>query len=329
MAAQAGGENPSLQVQPPEVAMRTSPALSMPRRPLPRRGPTVSLLGFVVEPMGPAGAASDRAMIERLRQARNSGVTLFDTAGSREPARARALVAAAFPQPDPDLVVMLAGPEETDPLRLPSRPRRLSETSSPPPAGPISFSTITEVGPLRARDPVASDAMPPATPIAPDSPRAVRLEPGAESLPQPVPSGLYVGPFSLLDLRLSALFEGDPGGQPVGLIARDPFAGGRLDGSRFAGGWLELGPSAAPHPLRSLSGEFEPVLRLGFLTAHRTRTLAQAALQYIAIHRWVVSILAPLPPAERLEELLSSFSRPALTPEDLARVAGAGPAPAK
>ncbi|MGA8664678.1 MAG: hypothetical protein WB809_06420 [Thermoplasmata archaeon] len=119
---------------------------------------------------------------------------------------------------------------------------------------------------------------------------------------------------------MGRLFESPRNRPPASLLARDPFAEGRLDGSRFSGNWLERGPSATPASLRTLSVEFEPVLRLGFLTADHRRTMAQAALQYAGSRPWVACVLAPLPPADRVEELLSAFSRPGLTAQEIHRI---------
>ncbi len=300
----------------------------VPRRAIPGGGPSCSLLGFVVATGGPAGPTSDRAIVERLRQARGAGVTVFDTAGSRDPGRARALLATAFPNPDPELAVVLGGNEDA---LAPSpnsshRPRDRGTPSAPEPLP--GFTVIREMsassaggGPQRAPGPVPPTGGPGPIP-------ATRLDPQRDSLPPSPAPGLYAGPFSLLDRRLRPVLDAASRSRPVGLLARDPFAGGRLDGSRFGEGWLELGPSGGPPPLRSLTDEFEPVLRLGFLTSGRTRTLAQAALQYVTGPPWVVTVLAPLPPADRLQELLGAFSRPPLTEEEVGRIEREPSAPA-
>ncbi len=306
--------------------MAASPTPAIPRRRLPSGESTVSLLGFVVETTGPTGPASDRAVIERLRQARTAGVSLFDAAGSRDPDRARALLATAFPVEDPDLWVVVGDEGSVEPLVGTSRPSPFPRATSQLTSATVPFKVLLEVGTSRTEDARERDRQSARVRAAPSTGLVTRLDPTSESLPTSPGSNLYVGPFSLLDHRLGPLLDSAYESGPVGLFARDPFAGGRLDGSRLGDGWLGLGPSAPPPTLRSLAEEFEPVLRLGFLTARRTRTLAQAALQYVASHRWVVSILAPLPPADRLAELLGAFSRPDLTPEEIAEVEGAGSA---
>ncbi|HTT45597.1 MAG TPA: aldo/keto reductase [Thermoplasmata archaeon] len=296
------------------MSPRSSP---IPLRVVPGGGLSVSLLGLVVDPVGPAGAVADRALVERLRRAREGGVTLFDTAGSRDSDRAQALVATAFSERDPAVVVIVRDAAGPEPLRpgSSSLPR-----PSTPPAAVGQFRTIREVAPSPTAGPAGPGASPNNPSTAAGSSVAVRLMPGASSLPPHPGGGLYSGPFSLLDRRLRPLFEPGARGAPIGLLARDPFAGGRLDGSRFAQSGLELGPSMSPPSLRALEREFEPVLQLGFLTAEHKRTLAQAAVQYVAGHPWVVSVLVPLPPADRLEELLEAFTRPPLTAEEVSRV---------
>jgi aryl-alcohol dehydrogenase-like predicted oxidoreductase len=79
--------------------------------------------------------------------------------------------------------------------------------------------------------------------------------------------------------------------------------------------------------LRQLHRDFDPVLRLGFLTDSRERTLAQASLQFLFHWPWVASVLVPLPSPERLEEFLAASSRPPLTDEEVDRaLATLGPA---
>src|SRR5208282_5673381 len=105
--------------------MAPAPSSQIPRRTIPPAGPTLSVLGMTVIPALTPGASGDRAVVERLRQARRAGVTTFDVAGSVEPARSERLLAQAFPQPDEDLVVIVgrrvedlvyrAGPDERAP----------------------------------------------------------------------------------------------------------------------------------------------------------------------------------------------------------------------
>ncbi|HLM92098.1 MAG TPA: hypothetical protein VK424_08685 [Thermoplasmata archaeon] len=281
------------------------------------------------------GTASNPGTVERLRRAREAGVTTFDVAGSTHPAHARWLLAEAFPEPDPQLVVILNATADMEEPLAPSSaplPTTLSRTvPAEPRRSPAPFpanSTIVEVEADQARSTRRdSDSIRTARTEGPTARRALRLAPDSERLPDAPGISLYSGPLSLLEFRLGQLVEGARRPAPLGFLARDPFSGGRLDGTRFSGNWLERGPAATPASLRSLAADFEPVLRLGFLTAERTRTLAQAALQYAGYRPWVMSVLAPLPSSDRLGELLSAFARPALTATEVARIEQGGPSP--
>jgi hypothetical protein len=293
------------------LPMTSRPPSALPRRTLPAGGPSVSLLGFVIDPPGPPTPTVDRSTIEMLRRARAAGVTVFDAASSRNPDRGLALLATAFPDADERLVVLVQPTGEEASRSKGGRAPRLASTASSVPTLLGLVTAITEREP--GQQLVAGRATPARS--------AVRVDPAAESLPPAVEGGLYVGPFSLLDLGIGRLIERAPPGTPSSSVfARDPFAGGRLDGSRLAGGAFDRAPSMAPPSLRSLEEDFAPVLRLGFLTSSRVRTLAQASVQFVAAHPWVASVLAPLPPPDRLEELAAAFSRPPLSEAELARV---------
>jgi hypothetical protein len=271
------------------------------------------------------GAASEAALVQRLRQARAAGINLFDLGGGTDPPRAFALVAAAFPDESEDTVLLLPGPglRQAGSGRMPAAPG----TAPPPPPSPrVGFTRLTEIASTGARGLDAPERSQRDLPTAKSMGTVVRMDPEEGAAPALVPGALYVGPYSLLEQRLRSVFGGASPGSPASLLARDPFAGGRLDGTRISRGWLGRGPPDAPASLRSLSSEFEPVLRLAFLTEGRTRTLAQAALQYVTSRPWVASALVPLPSPERLAEMLDAFSRPPLTADEVARIERVGSA---
>jgi aryl-alcohol dehydrogenase-like predicted oxidoreductase len=83
---------------------------------------------------------------------------------------------------------------------------------------------------------------------------------------------------------------------------------------------MPVAPEARPADMRRLRREFEPVLRLGFLTEGGRRTLAQAALRFVLRWPWVVTCVIPLPPPERFEEILGFGSAPEISDEELARL---------
>jgi hypothetical protein len=165
-------------------------------------------------------------------------------------------------------------------------------------------------GPADVRPPLFCHRLPGGRPVA-----------GPER-PDPHRSRLFSGPLSLLDARLAEFMGTQVVSGPVSFLARDPFAGGRLDGTRAAASAVERGPGAGPMRLRELESEFAPVLRLAFLTEGRTRTMAQAAIRYAAHWEWVGSVLVPLPSVDRLPEVLRTFATPALSTEEIRRIPG-------
>ncbi len=264
----------------------------------------VSRLGFVVDAPALGGRAAERSVIERVRRARHAGIDLFDVASVPDPIRSARLVASA-----------LADSEAGSVLLVPARAVGLASALREEGGGrPAPFHLFREEG---GSSEEAADRA-----TAEDGVR--RLE-GPEAELPPSRSGRYVGPFSLLDRRLASRFGAADRTGSARLWARDPFARGRLDGSRF-------GPTAPtgerperPASVRDLAEEFAPVLRLGFLTEGRHRTLVEAAIQYLLAHRWVEAVLAPLPPIERLEAVVRSLSAQPLTPAELARIAADRP----
>jgi len=309
--------------------MTSSSSSEIPRRPLPGGKRTLSLLGFSVE--GGSGTASSPGIVQRLRRARASGVTTFDVVGSSDPARARWLLSEAFTDPDPEIVVVLPDVSEA-----PTGSSARSHFSNPPtsaggpsPFGIGSSSATTTILQLDSDRERSQEGPTPSRRADSDGGthtfRALRLDPSTERLPETTEGTLFTGPYSLLDSRLGRLLDRSSPNSVPSFLARDPFAAGRLDGTRFSGNWLERGPSAAPSSLRTLVSEFEPVLRLNFLTAGRKRTLAQAALQFAGYRGWASCVLTPLPTVDRMEEILTAFRCPALTEEEVRQVEHGGP----
>lgn len=101
------------------------------------------------------------------------------------------------------------------------------------------------------------------------------------------------------------------------LFARDPFAGGRLDGSRFESEVNPLAVGHPPTPVSSIREEFDPVLRLAPLTRPGERTLAQAALRYVLDVAGAAAALVSASDPKRLAEFLDFESTPVLSPEDI------------
>lgn len=278
--------------------------------------------------------AGDARVVALLRRARARGVTTLDVADARFPERAERLIASAFPEPDPELSVIVgrsveslareqAGDREPADLGgLAEALRHSLEQSSRrlAPAG-ISWVEWDPVRPAEAEDLGGALALPESTALPPGADWVVRLAPTTRSVPLVEKENpLYSGTLSLLRPDLVEAFGGSSLPPDSRLIARDPFAAGRLDGSRFAREARFPGPGTPPINVRSLHEEYDPVLRFGFLTEGRRRTLAQAALQFVLSFGWVVAVVVPLPDPERFDEVLSAGSRPPLSSDEVDRL---------
>ncbi|MGA8276412.1 MAG: hypothetical protein WB789_03760 [Thermoplasmata archaeon] len=307
---------------------------SIPQRRVAPGGPRLSLLGITVIPP-PVPGAGDRSAVDRLRRVRSAGVSTFDVAGSPEPRQSERLLRAAFPDPDPDLVVIVGRRledlvrQEEGPAPPPDSSRGVTERLRHSLEDSNRRLAPNHVGIVEWVDP----ELPPTLDwgrvthgLGDGSPPWLGRRWTGGDAPIPVERGdrstplLLSGALSLLDFQLVPSLESRVREGPLTFLARDPFAGGRLDGTRAAGSAVERGPWAGPIRLRDLEVEFGPVLRLAHLTEHRRRTMAQAAILYVAHWPWVGSVLAPLPTSDRLEEVVGAFRTPPLSEEDLRRV---------
>ncbi|MGP8075550.1 MAG: hypothetical protein ACLP8Y_02275 [Thermoplasmata archaeon] len=315
--------------------MTTLGAPNIGRRTIPGSPLNFSAVTLSLDPPAVAPPAADARTVALLRRARERGVTTFDVARARFPARAERLIATAFTATDTDLAVIVGRSIET----LASDPGSPDGRGSP---GSFAEALESSLGQSRRRlapvplkvlewDPgrreeTAKAETPnpvPATAGA-SSPElfwAIRLSSGNTVLP-PVehPPHLFSGEFSLLDEGVAPLFDSAPPPSEARLIARNPFGDGRLDGSRFAATVVPGEPGHGPVDVRRLHAEFDPVLRLGFLTQGRRRTLAQAALHFVLRWPWVATCVLPLSTPERFEEILGYASSPPLDEDDLERL---------
>ena len=305
------------------------------RRVDPGRRWRFSELTVLIDPPQNSPPSADARTVTLLQRARSAGVASFDIAGARFPQRAERLISRAFPSSDEAACVIVgrsleslarehsAAGEVRRPTDLESAVQEsLDESRRRLGAIPIA---VVEWEP-EDNDPDAKQ--PPELPTLtgkddPDAPIvARRLTAPVTSLPVPEAGpALFAAPFSLLETELIASFESGPDRTVPSLIARDPFAQGRLDGTRFEDQAMLHGPSAGPVDLRRLHEEFDPIVRLGFLTEGHSRTLGQAALQFVLRWPWVLTAVVPLPSPERFEELFDYRLRPPLSDDNLRRVA--------
>lgn len=274
-----------------------------------------------------------------LRKARALGVTVFDLSGTRSSALAEETIVRAFPQRDPELTVLLAPfGDDRGERRSPGSSDRGPPSPEPTPAS-IALERSLErlAGRYRVIVHGAGPADQPQTPpgAAPwlldlrregrilDVISPLRAGPD-ERLPRT--AGLCSASLSLLAPRVAEMVRRNGAPEQFGLVARDVFAAGALDGSLLGGPLGARGPNAPPLTVAELHGHLDPVLRLGFLTRDRRRTLVQAALGFALQWPWVLTAEVPLPPPERLEAVLKGAASPGLSEAELVEL-GLSPAP--
>ncbi len=308
-------------------------AATISQRPIPGTDLRASAIGLSLDPRAIASPEASASLAAVLRRARERGVTLFDVPEGAGSDRAERLLAAAFPAPDPDLVVMVQ--RSTSGLASTRREEgdRTAEGDRSALARSVRDSN-RRLAPHRVRlvDWVPSDDDPEArlrlelaslgttegvsAVVRRVVPRAVPTRP----LGPPDSAELWSGSFSVIDRRLAPWLEDRSETGSVGFFARDPLGGGRLDGSRLVEASGPRRPEVGPVRVRELEREFAPVLALGFLTEGRRRTLAQASLRFVLRWPWVTAALVPLPAPERVDEILGAESAPELDADELRRV---------
>ncbi len=281
----------------------------------------VSVLGVSLAPLveGPPDRALGAPTIGFLRRARALGIRVYDVdAGDATPAAERAL-AAAFPEPDPELVVM--GSLASRAAAVPDVPlsTTLEEFRHRLGGHPIGILWVPEgrLGRLRARraelDELRRQGRIGAWGVAFDRPESVTEFVARGEWTGPA---LFRAPYDLLEPRagraLLARLEGTDGR----LVATDPHAQGLLDGSL-----LEPGAPLPPSPTerRAFEAVARRLIRLRPFTAGGARTLPEAAVQFaIAPPEVACTVLRTRRP-ELLETSVRALARPPLTRELLDR----------
>jgi Aldo/keto reductase family len=106
----------------------------------------------------------------------------------------------------------------------------------------------------------------------------------------------------------------------VPVLASDPFASGRLDGSHLRGSPLESSGRPTPADWAEVRRTWAPVLALGFLTEGRRRKLPQAALQYVLGQPGIEGVVVPAIDPTALSEVVPSRDVPELSRGERQRV---------
>lgn len=284
-----------------------------------------SILGLSIDSAHTAFHPPEPTVRRLLQIAQSAGIRILDTADSVHPARTEAMLGRmerfddgtiwVLERSAPALGLELSYRESTDeaaPLEtrlresLGSLPRRPGldpwvQWSSRPPHRQWEVRAVSLLGELERAGEIAG--------------WGIRVTDPAGSTKGFAPGALS-GELSLLDRRWESSLREDVA--LPSFLARNPMADGRLDGTRWASPLWPTG--RAPAPLRRVQEDLRPVLQLEFLTEGSRRTLAQSAIQYAAGLAGVASILAPLPPPERLSELLGFASTPPLSDDERSRL---------
>jgi len=312
---------------------------TVPRRTLVGTAFDVSALGFDLDARGLGPPSSDERTAALLRRARSLGISTFRIPTGAGSLRVERLLAASFPKRDPRIVTIEArsfselatetaheGGRSLDPdfearvrsslagsgARLVGSGHRILEWRGEPTEDRPSSGVDAVLDGLRSDGVVEAIARPLPDPSDP-----------AEGPSNGTAPSIWTGSLSLLETESLPQLRDRASRRPLGFLNLDPFAGGRLDGSRFGATVRERRPDAPPPTVRELHREFDPVLRLGFLTRSRQRTLAQASLQFLYHWPWVTTVLVPVPSAERLLELVEASIRPPLTDAEVEQIVGA------
>ncbi len=289
----------------------------IPRRPLAGRLGSVSALSLALDvPTSPV-VAGPSWPVPLLRRARAEGVTTFDLGATANLPRAASLLAAAFPDGSPPVELIV-------PVSAPSG----SRTSHPAPTESF-LEPLARFGPLLGvispdeRGGLPRGAVEQAEQLTEAGTIAAwaverRPTPPRDREHGPATAPVEISTMSLLEPEWAAEVATSGAGERLRGIVRDPYAQGRLDGSRI--GPASLGRPGVPSDLRTLHREFDPVVRLGFLTEGRRRTLPDAALQFALFWPWVATVSCPPPAPERFRAWLDGVRARPLTRAEVDRV---------
>lgn len=314
---------------PGSMGLAAIPALRR-RKPYPEAPFELSEVTLTVD--GPARQGDLAGTVGWLRRAREAGVTTFDTVDAPDRSLAETALARAFPDGDRTIVVLTPATADGSGLARADLFGRPVRGAGPrPPERPAHDGPATgRLHRLFEGEPAASpggDPSPASRPSArltePAGPLVTRCRSADEAVlaSHRPPPRVLSGPFSLLERTAEGAAERAMGVDGFSWIARDPFAGGRLDGSRFAPGPSGASPSG-PRSLRQLEIDFASIATLGFLAKPGRRTLAQAALRFALSRPAVATVVIAPPVPERWGEILGFESSLPLTDDEVRRAEG-------
>jgi aryl-alcohol dehydrogenase-like predicted oxidoreductase len=269
----------------------------------------ISLAGLVRrEVLGPDAPLA----VGLLRRARELGFTVFDADAGVRTATAERWISAALEPDDDEAVVFstLSGdrpgaPEGgvSDAVRAARRRlagRRVDVLFVPAPLGmdPVVRESITSL--------VQSGEL---------GGWGVRLTEGMAALGE-ARDLLHVGvrsfklPYNLINREPAETILALGHSLGSHFVVTDPHGRGLLDGTALRSGVTD--PTQPPPSVRELAGQYAPVLSLARLTAHGSRTLPQAAVQFALLAPGVSTVLVAPDGVEQLNALADLERLPSL-----------------
>lgn len=308
------------------------------RRPIAGIGIETSVLGLEINPVPTALLEQDKMTTAWIRRSLGWGVSTLDLGRLQSPQRVIRLVRAALAGIDAR-VLLIVGFSPGSAHSGPSGPT-LRDVGRPASGVREEKESLLEtIRSLRPAGSVLVDWDPGGELPSPTDPTAVWLD-------DLVREGTIIGwslrrgfrvanlggepregwktpvsvELSLLQPAILGSLDRQFAGRPGSALVRNPFASGRLDGSRISRANDWPAPSARPVDLGALHAEFDPVLRLAPLTRNRRRTLAQASIQYLLRWPWVATVILPLTSIEHRDEIQGAFLAPELETSELERL---------
>ena len=313
-------------------------------RPLGNTGLTVSEVGFGVWTVGTTwwGITDENAGLDLMRQAFDLGITFFDNADSYGDGKGEELLARALGHARDKIVIATKFGYDIYNTATDARPGHQERPQDFSPA----FVRKALEGSLRRLGTDYIDLYqlhnPRMSAIERDELFAALEDMQREGKIRSY--GVALGPAigweeegiaAMRGRRLGALqtiynlFEQDPGRaffpiareRGVGVLVRVPHSSGMLEGKYSQDTTFSQDDHRSHRPKEWLTEGLQKLKAIDFLTAGTGRTIGQAALQFILAEASVSSTLPNIYNADQLREFAAASDTPALTEDELARLA--------
>lgn len=312
-------------------------------RPLGRTGISVSAVGFGVWTVSTGwwGIEDDEFAVDLLRRAYDAGITFFDTADTYGNGKGETLLARALKERRDRIIIATKfgydfyhhGDERSGQRELPQdfspafvrfaleESLKRLETDyidlyqlHNPRMGAVDsdelFATLEELkreGKIRAYGAALGPAI-------------GWREEGLAAMEKRDLGGLQII-YNLLEQEPGRDFFPLARERQVGVLVRVPHSSGLLEGKYTAETTFAPSDHRSHRPREWLSEGLKKLERLDFLTEGRGRTIGQAAIQFVLAEPSAASVLPNIYDADQLAEFAAAPDTPALTEEELARIA--------